>query len=521
MQSISSPSKKYMWYILLTIGLLVFVLNIDYTAVNLALFPISKEIKCDLNTLQWLLSGYVLIWGAVVVPAGRLADFYGRKKILILGIFIFMIGSLLTGVGHHISLLIGGRILQGVGAAIFTAPGMSLIFTSAPPSHQGLAMGIISSLGGFGLATGPTFAGWIIKEFGWRWIFYINIPLSLLVIVVIFYLTPKEQTPPSTLKIDKVSASLLSCGLGSFMFALNQIEVWGIWSPWFWGILTLGFTLLIVFTLRDKYSSSQIFPYTFLKNKAFISIVGATFGTSYCFSLILVMIALYLQNTLKMSSLETGCIFLAMTLSVGLLSPIGGKLVDLIEIRLPLIIAFVILFFALLTMSFFSEITSFTAIIVALFLAGLGIGFIFPAMNTAMFRTIEPSDINTGSAIFVMCAMLGNTFSIIVSTSLITIVGRHQLTILMNQYNISLTSVEHERLINILNKAEHTAQQLSGFSEDKIPHLLQLIDLAFLSGMRVTLWIGMVFTILAASLIYKFLRLKPANHPPQHAITSF
>lgn len=156
-----------------------------------------------------------------------------------------------------------------------------------------------------------------------------------------------------------------------------------------------------------------------------MSIGGATFGTSYCFSLILVMIALYLQNTLKMSSLETGCIFLAMTLSVGLLSPIGGKLVDLIEIRLPLIIAFVILFSALLTMSFFSEITSFTAIIVALFLAELGIGFIFPAMNTAMFRTIEPSDINTGSAIFVMCAMLGNTFSIIVSTSLITIVGRH------------------------------------------------------------------------------------------------
>ncbi|MBN9413125.1 MAG: MFS transporter [Candidatus Paracaedimonas acanthamoebae] len=144
---------------LLTIGMLVFLLNIDYTAVNLALLPISTVINWDLNSLQWLLSGYVLTWGAVVVPAGRLADLYGRRNVLIAGLSIFMLGSILTGAFTHINLLIGGRVLQGVGAAIFTAPGMSLIFTSAPPSQQGLAMGIISSLAGFGLATGPTFAG--------------------------------------------------------------------------------------------------------------------------------------------------------------------------------------------------------------------------------------------------------------------------------------------------------------------------------------------------------------------------
>jgi MFS family permease len=112
--------------------------------VNLALLPISEEIECDLNNLQWLLSGYVLTWSAVVVPAGRLADLYGRKNVLISGLIIFMIGSVLTGAGHHIAFLIEGRILQGIGATVFTAPGMTSYFYICPPSQQGLARGIIS-----------------------------------------------------------------------------------------------------------------------------------------------------------------------------------------------------------------------------------------------------------------------------------------------------------------------------------------------------------------------------------------
>lgn len=521
MQSLALSSTRYMWCMLLTIGMLVFLLNIDYTAVNLALLPISEEIDCDLNSLQWLLSGYVLTWGAVVVPAGRLADLYGRKHVLIAGLTLFILGSILTGAFNHINLLIGGRILQGIGAAVFTAPGMSLIFTSAPPSQQGLAMGVISSLAGFGLATGPTFAGWIIKSFGWRWIFYINIPLSLLVIFVIFHLTPKDETSPSSPKIDKGSALFLSCGLGSFMFALNQIEVWGVQDFWFWGVLGLGCVLLIIFALKDKNSPFQTFPYTLLRNKTFMSTGGAIFGTAYCFSLILIMIALYLQNTLKMNSLETGYIFLAMTLSVGLLSPISGKLVDLIDIRIPLMSAFILLFSALLLMSFFSETTSMTFILSALFLAGLGIGFNFPAMNTAMFRTIEPADINTGSAVFVMCAMLGNTLAIIVSTNLIVILGRSELTALLSQHNIVLTPLEYEKVISIINKIEHTAEQLSGFAEDKIPHLLHLIDLAFLNGLRMTMWIGMGLTLLSAILVCKFLKLKATAPSSQHMTSHF
>src|SRR3990167_3553636 len=100
------------WLVLIAVGVLIFILNIDYTAVNLTLVPISEEINADLNSLQWLLSGYVLIWAAFVIPAGRVADLYGKRNTLIVGLILFLAGSCLTGLGHSVEMLIGGRVLQ-------------------------------------------------------------------------------------------------------------------------------------------------------------------------------------------------------------------------------------------------------------------------------------------------------------------------------------------------------------------------------------------------------------------------
>jgi len=172
------------WMVLLSIGVLLFLINIDYTAVNLTLVPIAEEINADLNSLQWLLSAYVLVWAACVIPAGRVADLYGRRTTLIIGLILFMGGSCLTGLGHSLEVLILGRVLQGIGAAIFSAPSWAVIFTTAPPEKQGLVMGIVLSFCGLGLATGPTLAGFIIEEANWRWIFYINIPLGIIVIAI-------------------------------------------------------------------------------------------------------------------------------------------------------------------------------------------------------------------------------------------------------------------------------------------------------------------------------------------------
>jgi len=491
---------------LFTIGLLIFLMNIDYTAVNLALAPISEEIEGDLNTFQWLLSGYVLIWAALVVPAGRFADIYGKKFSLILGVAIFIIGSIVTGVGHSPWILIAGRLIQGLGAAIFSAPAYGLTFSSVPAKKQGMAMGCIGAAAGLGLAIGPSLAGWIIKEIGWRWLFYINVPLGLIVIFVLLMYAAPEKKSAKAIAIDWLGVALLTSGLGSFFFALNQIEVWGVNDPLLLSLGALGLFFLSLFAYQDRRQLFQTMPRAILKNGSFMSTVAAAFLTSYCFSLVLVMMGLYLQNTLRLTSHEAGAYFLAMTLAIGILSPLGGKLADHMDIRIPMVTGFTLTTLALLTLSLLDANSSTLIVCTGLLLAGLGLGIGFPSLNTGMFRTLNPSEINTGSAIFTMSMMLGNTVSVIASTSLAVMFGRPKLMELIAERGTAITPQEQQTLIDVIGKVEHTPEQLKEFSAEQIPALLDLIGQAFLHGFRITLLIGMFLSILAAGITMKYLK---------------
>jgi EmrB/QacA subfamily drug resistance transporter len=473
------------------------------------LVPIAEETKDELNILQWLLSGYVLVWAAFVVPAGRLADIYGKKLALMTGLVLFMLGSAITGVGHQAWLLIFGRILQGLGAAIFSAPAFGLIFTSVPTSKQGMAMGFVGASSGLGLAAGPSLAGWIIKEAGWRWLFYINIPLCLLVMVALILYAPQEKSSESSPKIDWLSVVFLASGLGSFMFSLNQIEIWGIQDVRLWAMGLFGLLMLLVFALRDRKQKTRTMPKTLLQNKPFMSAVAASFIGSYCFALVLVMMGLYLQNTLRLSSNEAGHVFLAMTLAVGILSPVGGKLADHMDMRIPSISGSLITFLALFYLSFLGVNSSLTVVVVGMFLAGLGLGIGFPSVNTAMFRTLTPQEINTGSAIYTMAMMLGNSVSVILSTSLLVMSARPKLSSLLLNEGYRINAEEHNQLTNILGQVEHTKEQLQGFPDQQIPKLLSLIDHAFLHGFSITLWIGMALSTLAAWILFRYLKNIP------------
>lgn len=492
--------------ILLAIGVLIFIMNIDYTAVNLALLPISEETKGDLNLLQWLLSGYVLIWAALVVPAGRFADIYGKKQSLLLGVSIFMIGSFLTGFGHNALLLIIGRLIQGLGAALFSAPAYGLLFTSVPKNKQGVAIGFIGGCAALGLAIGPTLAGWIIKEIGWRWIFYINIPLGFMVILVLSIYAPFEKKIDHHHQIDGLSVLLLTCGLGSFVFALNQVEVWGINDPFLLSFGITGLFLLTLFSYRDRNQTFQILPRAILHNKPYMGAVITVFLLAYCFALILVMMSLYLQNTLKLSSYMTGLYFLPMTLAMGILSPIGGKLADHIDIRIPIITGTLLTLCGLVILTFLHEGTPPLHVFLGLCLTGIGLGVVFPCLNTAMFRTLNPSDINTGSAIFTMSMTLSNGVSVIISTSALVIFGRTKLMNHIAHMGHTLTQEEEQALTKIMSSVEHTAEQLKQFPTEKIPTLLQAVDQGFLYGFRATLWIGIVLSLFSILIFLKCFR---------------
>ncbi|MBY0292703.1 MAG: MFS transporter [Alphaproteobacteria bacterium] len=517
MQPLTSSLPLRSWIILISIGMLIFLLNIDYTAVNLTLVPISEEISTDLNSLQWLLSAYVLVWAAFVIPAGRIADHYGKRNSLITGLLLFMAGSCLTGLGSSLEMLILGRVLQGIGAAVFSAPAWAFVFTTIAPEKQGFAMGVILSFAGFGLAAGPTLAGLIIEELSWRWIFYINIPLGLIVIGTLKVYAEKDILPKVQNKIDFVGALLLGCGLCISVFTLNQIEVWGLDSFRLWSVMAFGALLIGVYFIRDRKLKVRMIPPHLFQNKAYM---GATFGEFFVtinFSMVLVLMGLYLQNTLHYSSYETGLIFISMTISMGFLSPIGGKMIDTFGIKTPMVFGALTTAIGVGMLSFLKTDSSLFYVITSLFIVGTGLGAYFTACSTAMMRAVPQEDLNVASGVFMMFMMIGNTLSIILSTSFVVFFGQAHLLQSSQKQGILLTVQQHQDLVNIISKVEHSASQLKDFPPEQIPQLLSWIDEAFVYGLSLNMMIGTLLALIATGLTIKFIEGFKANHSQNHA----
>jgi EmrB/QacA subfamily drug resistance transporter len=506
----SSSQQSSRWLVLTSISILIFLLNIDYTAVNLALVSISQQISGDLHTFQWMLSGYVLAWAALVVPAGRLADLYGKRTALIAGILLFMAGSLITGCFHSIEILILGRILQGVGAAIFSPACYGLIFTIMLPHQQGFGMGIFTAAAGFGLAAGPTLAGYILHYLSWRWIFYINIPLGIIVILSILFFVTKDKIEKGTPHLDPLAIVLLSAGLGGLMFALNQAQIWGWHDHRFWLILGLGLLSLVLFWFWDTRKDPHTLPRPLFRNKGLMCTIYALILNVYNFSLILVMMSLYLQNTLDYSTYETGLIFLGMTLTIGILSPIGGKITDLVDIRLVLVFSFTIIAVATFMMSFLNPQSGLLYITTVFVFAGLGIGNSWPALTTAMFRSVKSTEINTASGLYTMAMMIANSFSVIVATSLVSKLGQYKMSSLLAENEITLTPQQYHKVVQVISQVEHSPAQLQNIDSGQVPLLLDLINQAFLYGFSWNMWIGMVLALIALLPIY--LGLKHIRH---------
>ncbi len=498
-------------FVLFSMMILVLLINVDYTAVNIALLPISKETGADLNTLQWLLSGYVLAWASLVIPAGQMADLFGKRRLLLGGVSVFLIASVLCGIVSSAPLLILARVLQGFGGALFVPPLYALVFECFPPKRRGFAIGMLGVGAGIGLAIGPSFGGYILTNFGWRWIFFINVPLCLITMLLIILFVKKEPKRVADGKVDVQGGLLLGAALVAFMYAVNQSEVWGLSDPLLWGILALAALLVMLFIKTSQHKENRLIPEGLFKNKPFVGcMVG--FGV-YCFafSTILVIIGLYLQNLQGYSPYEAGLIFLAMTVALGALSPYGGSLVDKMDARYPICGGLFLLGASLLFIATFGLETSKMTILITLFLMGLGMGISFPALNAMMMKVVDPKKLSTASGTFIMCAGTANSLGVVISTSLFTGLGLVYFQERLTTQHIDLSAEKHQALAEFLESAYRDLKVLADFSAPEIEQYTHMINTSLVDAMS---WVmGLVAMMSFAATLYCYRTVKLSEMP--------
>src|SRR3954452_4577351 len=251
-------------------GMAVVVIANDFSAINVALPTMEKDFDTNINTIQWVVNAYALTFGVMIVTGGRLADMFGRRNAFFLGTAIFASMSALGGAAQSEAWLIACRTLMGIGGALMWPAILGMTFAILPADKAGLAGGIILGAAGLGNAVGPLIGGVLTDTLSWRWIFFLNVPIAIFAVAVIWFLVHVDEQEAADRRSDYPGVAGLSVGLVSLLVALDQASDWGWNDPRVMGLLALAAIMIFAFVpIERRAGAHALVPRAIMRNRSF------------------------------------------------------------------------------------------------------------------------------------------------------------------------------------------------------------------------------------------------------------
>src|SRR3954471_24822894 len=301
------------WWTLAAVSFGLFMIMLDNTIVNVALPSIERSLHLKISELEWVVTGYALTFGALMLTGGKLADLLGRRLIFVVGLAIFTLSSLGCGLAGSASVLIGARVVQGIGAALMNPATLSIITVTFPPRQRGTAIGIWAGVSALALAFGPLVGGAITEHINWSWVFYINVPIGIVAIVAARLLID-ETRDTTEQKLDPLGLVTSAVALFALTYALIESNKRGWGDPLVLGLFAISALCFVAFFLAERHQRLPMLDLNLFRNRSFASanvvmlLVGlAMFGTFF-------FVSLFVQNVLRYSPIQAGAAVLPMTM---------------------------------------------------------------------------------------------------------------------------------------------------------------------------------------------------------------
>ncbi len=370
----------------LAITLGVFAVDLDFFAIQTALPVAAQELNTTTTDLQWAVSGYLLSTACLLIIAGRLGDIFGRRKVLLVGITIFGVTSLLGGAATTPEMLIAMRVLQGVGAAALFPVGISIITNAYPPERVKRAIATVIGTASVGIAFGPLFAGLLIYLLGWRWVLWVNVPVSIAVIVLVLRDVLESRDENADRRIDWWGLVLVAASVGAFTYGIDSSGSHGWLSPRTIGFVAagvVGFMVLIVVELRVR---SPLLDLQLFRIREFSVTVLAGAADNMTALAVIFASMLYLQGVLNESALVAAIAFLAFSVPYSIGNQLSGRLSSFPS-WLVLALALLMGGVGTLVMGLANAMGLF---LVAAALSGLGLGIAW-ALSSVVTQAVVPS----------------------------------------------------------------------------------------------------------------------------------
>ncbi len=392
------------------------IVGIDVYIVVVALPEIGRELVFSEQTLQLVISAYALAFGGLLLLGGRLSDLLGRRRMLALGLALYAVSSLAGGLTSSPELLLAARTVQGVGGALVYPATLALIsalFAEGPERNR--ALSVWSGAGAGGLVLGSLLGGVLTQAFGWEAIFFVNVPLAGLALLLTFPLIPPDGARETGRNFDLAGALTGTIGLTLLVFALVQGPEWGWTSPGIVVSLAAGLLLLASFLAIERRSRDPLVPLGLFRNRNLSAAAAITFMHLATFGSLLYFLTIYFQSVLGYSALQTGLAFLLPTAFIVMGSAIGGQLATRFGLRATLTASLAIgSAGALATGLAFASDGSYPALITGLILLSVGDGIVYTTMFIAAGTGVSERESGIASGIASVGTQVGSAVGLAV-----------------------------------------------------------------------------------------------------------
>ena len=379
------------WIVLALSAAASFMTTLDGSIVNIGLPSIARTFHVGISgATEWIIIGYLVVIAAVLLTFGRLADMIGRKPIFLTGLIVFILGSALSGLAPSLLLLILARLFQGIGGALIFSVNVAMITSTFPSNERGLALGLNAVVVSLGVAAGPTIGGIITQFLTWRWIFYVNVPICLLVLLAAFYFY-REQSPQRDQRerFDPLGALVLAIGLAALTLGLSFGQEWGWLSAGTLAALGTSVVMLSVGVYVEAHIDHPILNLRLVSNRVF---AFANISFMLCMMALFApgfLLPFYFEELRGFSTIQTGLLMTPLPLMLAVVAPFSGTLADRLGSRWLSPVGLAIVCFGLFLLSQINLQSSTLDIIWRLAVTGIGQG-LFQSPNTRTIMGAAP-----------------------------------------------------------------------------------------------------------------------------------
>ena len=489
--------------VLLTMCFALAMAMLDNTVVNVALPTLNRELGASVSDLQWIVDGYVLALGSLLLTGGILGDRYGRKRMFLTGLTIFTLASLGCGMSQSSSQLIGFRVLQGVGAALLLPGTLSILTVTFPPHERAKAIGLWAGMSGLALALGPTLGGYMVEHLGWESVFFLNVPIGIVAFIVATR-TVRESRSDEARQLDIPGLVLGTGALFSMTYALIEANQKGWSDPVIVAGLVGGVVLAIAFLVWESHSPHAMMPLRFFRIPAFSTGNLVAFSISLGMFSTFFFLSLYMQSPYLRgyTAFEAGLRFLPMTLMIVVTAPNAGRYASKHGSRAPMTYGLLLAGGGLVALSMLTTTTPYWIMAVIFAIMGHGMGATMAPMTAAVMNSVGHERAGLGSAMTNTSREVGGVFGIaLLGTILFT---RLKSVLVPSLAGLGLTA---QQQASIATSASHGQLDVTqyGLTAQQQAAVGQAFGDAFMSGFRVALLVAGAVLLVAALLANRFI----------------